>query len=56
MTRNELLKMIEDEVIKTVSEPMREPETRPVYAQPKPVLKTEEEVDDYLFRAGQKKQ
>lgn len=60
MTKTELLKMIEDEVMKTVTEPMREPETksetRPSYIPPKPALKTEDEVDEYLFRAGQKKQ
>ena len=56
MTKSELLKMIEDEVVKTVHEPMKEPEIRPVYAPPKPALKTEDEIDEYLFRAGKKKQ
>ena len=55
MTRAELLKMIEDEVTQTVSEPLKEPVVRPVYA-PKPVLNTEEEIDEYLFRAGKKKE
>lgn len=55
MTKAELLKMIEDEVGKTITEPMREPEIRPVYTAPKPVLNNEEEIDEYLFRAGQKK-
>jgi hypothetical protein len=56
MTRAELLKMIEDEVTLTVSEPLKEPVTRPTYAPPKPVLNNEQEVDEYLFRAGNKKQ
>ena len=56
MTRAELLKMIEDEVTQTVSEPLKEPVIRPVYARPKPVLNNEEEIDEYLFRAGKKKE
>lgn len=55
MTRAELLKMIEDEVTQTVSEPIKEPVIRPVYSPPKPVLNNEEEIDEYLFRAGNKK-
>ena len=56
MTRAELLKMIEDEVTLTVSEPMKEPVIRPVYTPPKPTLNNEEEIDEYLFRAGNKKE
>jgi hypothetical protein len=56
MTKAELLKMIEDEVEKTLIEPIREPEIRPVFSVPKPALKTEDEVDEYLFRAGNKKE
>ena len=55
MTKAELLKMIEDEVIQAVSEPLKEPVIRPTYSPPKPVLNNEEEVDEYLFRAGNKK-
>lgn len=56
MTRAELKKIIEDEVIKTVSEPIREPVKRPIYTPPKPVLNNEEEIDQFLFRAGGKKE
>jgi len=60
MNRAELMKMIEDEVAKTVSEPLVEPIIQPVikptYAPSKPVLNNEEEVDTYLFRAGNKKE
>ena len=56
MTRAELMKIIEDEVVKTVSEPIREPVRQPVFTPPKPVLNNEEEIDEYLFRAGNKKE
>ena len=57
MTRKELNKMIEDEVAKILSEPLREPEIKvntPVAVQKKPVnykpaLQTEEEIDEMLF-------
>ena len=55
MTRADLLKMIEDEVSQTVSEPIKEPVTKPVHSPAKPSLGNEEEIDEYLFRAGNKK-
>ena len=56
MTRLELMKIIEDEVLKTVSEPIMEPVRQPVYTPPKPVLNNEDDIDSYLFRAGGKKE
>ena len=59
MTRTDLLKLIEKEVEKAVSEPIKEPikERVPIPSNPvfNPVLKNETEIDDYLFRAGNKK-
>lgn len=58
MTRKDLDKLITDEVSKVVREPMREPApaavtpTPPVYF--KPALNDENEVDEYLFKAGMK--
>lgn len=60
LTRKDLDKIITDEVMKVVREPMREPArpavtpTPPVYF--KPALKDESEVDEYLFKAGMKEQ
>ena len=60
MTRTELLKLIEDEVTKVATEPIREPvkqlpetkvQVNPVF---KPALKDEIEIDEYLFKAGMK--
>lgn len=56
MNRAELMKIIEDEVMKTVSEPIKEPVRNPIYTPPKPVLNNEEDIDTYLFRAGGKKE
>ena len=47
MTRAELMKIIEDEVMQTVSEPIREPVKHPVYTPPKPVLNNEDDIDTY---------
>lgn len=55
------MKVIEDEVSRVVKEPMREPikelpptsanKINPVF---NPVLKDENEIDEYLFKAGMK--
>lgn len=59
MTRKQLEKFIEEEVAKVAAEPLREPVKQvpvaPVMKRPDPVLKNEEDVDNYLFRAGMKK-
>ncbi len=57
MTLSELKKLIEDEVSAAISEPLREPVV--VRQQPKkkvyrPVLKTEDEIDDVLFYGGKR--
>lgn len=56
MTKVELLKMIDDEVSQILREPIKEP-GRKIVQKPttKPSLQNEEEVDDYFFRAGKKK-
>jgi hypothetical protein len=58
MTRKDLMKLIEDEVTKVASEPLREPERILPAVKPVPIynpaLKGESEVDEYLFRAGMK--
>jgi hypothetical protein len=61
MTRKDLMKIIEDEVTKVASEPLREPvkelpkqpmsQMNPVF---NPALKDEGEIDEYLFKAGMK--
>lgn len=61
MTRQNLMKLIDDEVTKVATEPIREPikelpktninKLNPVF---NPVLKNEIEIDEYLFRAGMK--
>lgn len=52
------MKLIEDEVTKVASEPIREPERILPAVKPVPIynpaLKGESEVDEYLFRAGMK--
>ncbi len=57
MTLSELKKLIEDEVSAAIFEPLREPVV--VRQQPKkkvyrPVLKTEDEIDDVLFYGGKR--
>ena len=50
--------MIEDEVAMVLREPMREPTEQKSVVKPiiqKPSLQNEEEVDDYFFRLGKKK-
>lgn len=59
MTKTELLKMIEAEVTRVATEPIREPEIKlPEVSAPKqmfnPALKDEGEIDEFLFRAGMK--
>ena len=58
MTRKDLDKLIEDEVSKVVREPLREPAPPAVQPTPiihfKPALNDEQEIDEYLFRAGMK--
>lgn len=61
MKKEELLKMIEDEVIAVVREPIREPIVEPIVRTPvvkkhDPVLKTEEEVDEVLFGKSNKRE
>jgi hypothetical protein len=61
MTLKELEKLIDEEVSKISIEPIREPQKElpatpivklnPVF---NPVLETEEEIDEILFRAGMK--
>jgi len=61
MTRKDLMKLIEDEVTKVAQEPIREPirelpqipmsKLNPVF---NPALKNEDEIDEYLFKAGMK--
>ena len=57
MTLSELKKIIEDEVSAAISEPIREPvvqqkqQKKPIY---RPVLKTEDEIDDALFYGGKR--
>lgn len=58
MTKKDLIKAIEEEVAKVANEPVREPAKEIIQQQPishKPVLNNEEEIDEYLFRAGMKK-
>ncbi len=61
MTRKELMKLIEDEVTKVATEPMREPIKRlpiknvsKINQESLRALKDEGEVDNYLFKAGMK--
>lgn len=58
MTRKDLDKLIADEVSKVVREPMREPALPAVTPTPiihfKPALQDEEEVNEFLFKAGMK--
>jgi hypothetical protein len=61
MTRKDLMRIIEDEVSKIAREPVREPvkelpatpanQLNPVF---NPALKSEIEIDEYLFKAGMK--
>jgi len=58
MKKTDLIKMIEDEVAMVLREPMREPTEQKSVVKPiiqKPSLQNEEEVDDYFFRLGKKK-
>lgn len=58
MTRKELEKFIEEEVDKLAKEPIREPikeMPKPANIQPlNPALRDENEIDEYLFKAGMK--
>jgi hypothetical protein len=61
MTRKDLLKLIDDEVKKVATEPIREPvrqlpetKTEPQKLIHKPALKDEIEINHYLFKAGMK--
>jgi len=55
MTLSELKKIIEDEVSAAIAEPMREPQVaRPKKQVYRPVLKTEDEIDNALFYGGKK--
>lgn len=57
MTLQELNKLIEDEVSSVVQRPFitePEPENVPHRPRYKPVLKTEDEIDEMLFWAGKK--
>lgn len=58
MTRKELEKFIEEEVDKLAKEPIREPikeMPKPASMQPlNPALRDENEIDEYLFKAGMK--
>lgn len=55
MKREELLNIIDKAVSEVISKPVTEPQNfknkKPIY---KPVLETEEDVDEYLFYAGNK--
>ena len=53
MERNELLKIVEDEVANVLQTTLREPESNlPKKPQYKPVLHNEEDIDDMLFYTG----
>lgn len=55
MKRTELLNIINNAVSEAISEPITEPKIPVVKRQPpKQVLQTEDDVDDYLFYAGNK--
>lgn len=57
MTKTGLLKLIDDEVSKMVTEPIREPlkELPKSISKPiNPALRDEDEIDEYLFKAGMK--
>ena len=52
MNLRELTAMIEDEVAKIVSEPLKEPQAQKKKVTYKPVLQNEDDIDDYSFYAG----
>ncbi len=61
MTRKDLMKLIDEEVTKVATEPIKEPikeAPKPIITNPNlvinPALKDENEIDEYLFKAGMK--
>lgn len=59
MTRDDLLRLIDQEVNKLMSEPIREPVKRnpiPQQIMYEPTLKTDEEIDEILFYGGKKEE
>ncbi len=55
MNRKELQDIIDKAVEEVISKPMTEPQMPVVKKKPyKPALQTEDDVDDYLFYAGNK--